>query len=404
MNEWQKELVKVAGDMSTSKERIKKHVLRQQSVKPKKPIRFALLTAVVTLCLAGFVMVQLLNKDTKQAAQMFNEKQFEHFEDVVYLMWPEQGEEFSKKEAYQKYEQLVAYFYFAKSLGMTSTKEELEAEKKARYDELVMLQESPQYVELFQELGLKQYFKTYIEPMIPFYAARKELNVFYEKKYPTLARTADQIAARDALRYFQTHFAEQSTAFQEKMGIDNRTHSQGTIYVGTVIKIESNAFLFVEGVIPEDLTKLSEEQIIKRYNNATWYPILDDSPVKLGDYISLESSGSMSYEENGVEVTNGILVSLDSIEWIEPTVTKKLTIQNEQEIIQFFQQTDWQTSDNYNKMKQPPAYSFMLEGVRVDVWLSYGQTLYLQKVESGVIHLNQKRSEQLKAILGLQES
>jgi len=55
-------------------------------------------------------------------------------------------------------------------------------------------------------------------------------------------------------------------------------------------------------------------------------------------------------------------------------------------------------------MKQPPAYSFMLEGVRVDVWLSYGQTLYLQKVESGVIHLNQKRSEQLKAILGLQES
>lgn len=79
-----------------------------------------------------------------------------------------------------------------------------------------MLQDSPQYVELFQGLGLKQYFRTYIEPMIPFYAARKELNAFYEKKYPTLARTADQIAARDALRYFQTHFAEQSIAFQEK--------------------------------------------------------------------------------------------------------------------------------------------------------------------------------------------
>lgn len=401
MNEWQRELVKVAGDMSTSKERIKKHVLRQQSVKPKKPIRFALLTAVVTLCLAEFVMAQLLNKDTKQAAQMFNEKQFEHFEHVVYLMWPEQGEEFSKREAYQKYEQLVAYYYFAKSLGKTSTKEELEAEKKARYDELVMLQESPQYVELFQGLGLKQYFKTYIEPLIPFYAARKELNAFYEKKYPSLAGTADQIAARDALRYFQTHFAEQSTAFQKKMGIDNRTHSQGSIYVGTVIKIETDAFLFVEGAIPEDLTKLSEDQIIKKYNNATWYPILDNSPVKVGDYISLESSGSMSYEENGAEVTNGFL---NSIEWIEPTVTKKLTIQNEQEIIQFFNQTDWQTPDNNNKLKQPPEYSFMLEGVRVDVWLSYGQTLYLQKMEYGVIHLNQKRSEQLKVILGLQES
>ncbi|MGG2054422.1 hypothetical protein ABFY48_08470 [Lysinibacillus pakistanensis] len=401
MNEWQKELVKVAGEMSTSKERIKKRILRQQPTKQKKPIRFALLTSVVTLCLAGFVMVQLLNKDTQQATQMFNEKQFEHFEHVVYLMWPEQGKEFSKREAYQKYEQLVAYYYFAKSLGITSTREELEAEKKARYDELVMLQDSPQYVDLFQGLGLKQYFKTYIEPMIPFYAARKEMNAFYEKKYPTLARAADQIAARDALRYFQTHFAEQSIAFQEKMGIVNRTHSQGSIYVGTVIKIEDNAFLFVEGAIPEDLTKLSEEQIMKKYNNATWYPILDDSPVKVGDYISLESPGSMSYEENGVEVTNGFL---NSIEWIEPTVTKKLSIQNEQEIIQFFQQTDWQPPDNYKKMNHPPAYSFMLEGVRVDVWFSYGQTLYLQKVESGTIHLNQKRSEQLKAILGLQES
>jgi len=140
---------------------------------------------------------------------------------------------------------------------------------------------------------------------------------------------------------------------------------------------------------------------MKKYNNATWYPILDDSPVKVGDYISLESPGSMSYEENGVEVTNGFL---NSIEWIEPTVTKMLTIQNEQEIIQFFQQTDWQPPDNYKKMNHPPAYSFMLEGVRVDVWFSYGQTLYLQKVESGTIHLNQKRSEQLKAILGLQES
>lgn len=84
----------------------------------------------MTLCLAGFVSVQLLNKDTKQATQMFNEKQFEHFEHVVYLMWPEQGEEFSKREAYQKYEQLVAYYYFAKSLGITSTKEELGTEKK----------------------------------------------------------------------------------------------------------------------------------------------------------------------------------------------------------------------------------------------------------------------------------
>ncbi|QQP14423.1 hypothetical protein FJQ98_10650 [Lysinibacillus agricola] len=57
MNEWQKELVKVAGDMEESKECVKKRVLQQQDVKPKKPIRFAFLTVIVTLCLVEFVMV-----------------------------------------------------------------------------------------------------------------------------------------------------------------------------------------------------------------------------------------------------------------------------------------------------------------------------------------------------------
>lgn len=49
----------------------------------------------------------------------------------------------------------------------------------------------------------------------------------------------------------------------------------------------------------------------------------------------------------------------------------------------------------------PPDYSFMLEGVRIDVWLSYDQSLYLNKVGYGTVHLSQKRSEELKKILGI---
>ncbi|MFJ7732606.1 hypothetical protein ACIQXF_11990 [Lysinibacillus sp. NPDC097231] len=404
MNKWQIELVKVAGDMVASKERVKKRILQQQKVKPKKPIRFALLTAIVTLCLAGFVLVQLLNKETQQSAQMFNETQLEHFENVTHFMWGEQDDEFNKSEAFNRYEQLVAYYYYAKSLGMTTSKAELEAEKKERYDELVLLQQSTPYAELFQEQGLDQYFKMYIEPMLPMYAARKKLNTLYDEKYPTFSMSAHQIAANDALRYFQAHFAEQATAFQKEMGIRNYSNSRGLIYVGTAIKIESNAFLFVEGAIPEDLEKLSEAQIVKQYDNATWYPILDDFPVKRGDYISLESSGSETHEENGVATTYGLLNNIEVIEYTEPPVTTKLDIQNEQEVIQFFQLTDWQTPDNHDKMKEPPKYSFMLEGVRVDVWISYGHSLYLHKVDAGTIHLDQERSEKLKEILGIKES
>ncbi|WP_197142996.1 hypothetical protein [Lysinibacillus sphaericus] len=68
MNEWQKELIKVAGDMVESKERVKNRVLQQRDVKAKKPIQFALLTVIVTFCFVGFVLLQLLNKETKQTA------------------------------------------------------------------------------------------------------------------------------------------------------------------------------------------------------------------------------------------------------------------------------------------------------------------------------------------------
>ena len=52
--------------------------------------------------------------------------------------------------------------------------------------------------------------------------------------------------------------------------------------VGTVAKVEANVFLFIEGVIPEDLDHMTEEQLAEKYEQANWYPVLDDFPVKQG--------------------------------------------------------------------------------------------------------------------------
>ena len=52
--------------------------------------------------------------------------------------------------------------------------------------------------------------------------------------------------------------------------------------VGTVAKVESNVFLFIEGVIPEDLDHMAEEQLAAKYEQANWYPVLDDFPVEQG--------------------------------------------------------------------------------------------------------------------------
>ncbi|MFB7159344.1 hypothetical protein [Lysinibacillus sp. NPDC056232] len=399
MNEWQKELVRVAGDMVESKERIKNRVLQQQVVKPKKPIRFVLLTAIVTFCLVGFVIVQLLNKETRQSANLFNDTQLVHFENIMRINWGKQDEEFYTIEAFERYKKVIATYYYAKSLGLQYSEAELKAVRKEHYDELIMLQQSPEYAELLKEKGVDKYFTTYVEPLLPMYTAKKKLGTFYLGKYPTLPNgIVQEIAAQDAIRYFDKHFAEQVKTFQEQNEIKNySSNSHGITYVGTVIKVESNTFLFVEEAIPEDLGKLSQVQIMNKYPKATWYPVLDDFPVKQGDYVRIESNRNESIDENGSVTHYGVLNNVDIV---EPTVTTKLNIQNEQEVMQFFRQTEWQPTEDTGS---PPGYSFMLEGVRVDVWDSNDQSLYLCKVGYGTAHLSQKRSEELKKLLGIKE-
>ncbi len=400
MNEWQKELIKVAGDMVESKERVKNRVLQQRDVKAKKPIRFALLTVIVTFCFVGFVLVQLLNKETKQTAIMFNDTQLTHFENIMRINWGKQDEEFYTKEAIERYKKVVATYYYAKSLSLQYSEAELKAVRKEHYDELFMLQQSSEYAKLLKEKGIRNYFKTYVEPLLPMYTAQKKLDSFYRGKYPTLPNgIVQEIAAQDAIRYFDKHFADQVKAIKEQNGIKNySSNSHGIKYAGTVIKVESNAFLFVEKAIPEDLVKLSQEQIMRKYPQATWYPVLDGFPVKQGDYVSIESNRSESIDENGRVTNYGVL---NNVEIVEPTVTTMLNVQNEREVMQFFRQIEWQLAENIG---DPPDYSFILNGVRVDVWDSSGQSLDLYKVGYGMVHLTKERSVELKKLLGIEES
>ncbi len=271
--------------------------------------------------------------------------------------------------------------------------------RNEHYEELVRIQKVPEYAVLFKEEGVEKYFRKYLEPLLPMYTAKTKLDTFYLEKYPTFPKgIVQEIAAQDALRYFDKHFAEQAKTFEEQNGIKNYySSSQGIMYLGTVIKVEvePNAFLFVEGVIPKDLENLSQEQIVKKYPKATWNPVLDDFPVKQGDYVRIESNSNQSIDENGIVTHYGVL---NNVVISEPTVTTKLNIQNEQEVMQFFRQTEWQPAKDIGTL---PDYSFMLEGVRIDVWLSYGQSLYLNKVGYGSVHLSQKRSEELMKILGI---
>lgn len=397
MSEIHNELVKVAGDLTASKERVKKHVLKQAHINRRKPFRFTLLTVVLTLCVAGFVMVQLLTNETKQTSSLFHERQLQHFERISQNMWPGKEQEFYKEDAYLSYEKLVASYYFAKSLGIDYTKDELEVERKKQVEQLEMLHQSPEYEGLFQGLTPKQYVETYLEPLLPMYTVRAKLYDKYKEKYPTFY-AYQEVATIDAKRYFQANFAEQATTFQKEHNIKIRSSSYGSSRIGTVAKVESNVFLFVEGVIPDDLDHMTKKQLAEKYEQADWYPVLDDFPVKQGDYITLTSMGTGSIEENGVIRKYGLL---NKLEVLEQAIPMKLELDNEQEVAQFLRDIPWQPAD---VMKRPPEYSFQVEGVRIEMWNGYGGSIYLQKVGSGEIQLSANRAKQLKVLLGIEES
>ncbi|KOY80619.1 hypothetical protein I6G82_09300 [Lysinibacillus macroides] len=397
MNNVQKELEKVAGDMTASKERVKKRIRQHRQGRGKKPIRFSLLTAILTICLVGFMLVQLVTKDTEQGTALFHETQLEHFEKISHTMWPRQDEAFYKNEAYRSYEKLVASYYFGKSLGLHYTKADLEAERKKHLEELKMLQQVPDFAALFQGLKPAQYVETYLEPLLPMYVVRTKLYALYKEKYPTF-RPFQEVADIEASHYFQAQFAEQATKFQEANDIEMAMGLHGSSKVGTVAQVEENTFLFVEGVIPTDIARLSKKEVMQQYKEANWYPVLSDFSIAKGDYITLHSIGTHIMESDGVVAKYGLL---DSMEVLDANVTKQLEVQNEQEIAQILQGMDWQPTEHIGR---PPDYSFILEGMRIEIWKGYGGLLYLQKVGSGEIQLRGEKSTQLKTLLGIKEA
>lgn len=390
----------MAGDMLSSKERVKQHVLQRHKVKPKKSIRFRVLATIVTLCLVGFV-IQLLDSDKKQSAQLFNHTQLAYYEDIEKIIFLNKNKESSKEEAYRRYEKRVASYYFALSLGIEITKEERKTEGEKRYEELQTLHESPDYANLFEKQGgLKSYYKKFIEPMLPMMVAERKLEAMYAKKYPTFPFSiVGNIATREALNYFNDHFSEQAKAFQEELGLKNYSNiHKGTTHIGTVVAIQDNAFQLVEGAVPEDLANLTPAQIMEKYQNDIWFPIIGDISLQEGNYVGVQSIGGVNTEEDGVLKR---FAQVQSIEILEPTVTKKITIENANEVREFLQPNKWRLKEK--NIERPPIYSFELDGVRVDVWDGYGNSLWFQAQEYGEIQLSQERATQFKALLKIKE-
>ena len=394
MNNIKKELLKVAGDMTTSTERVKERVLHQHVREPKKPVRYMAMTVVVTLCFVSFIFVQLVNEDWKRTTQLFNHTQLTYFMDLERIMYG--NDEPEVEAAYARYEQQLANYYYAQSLGFKSTKEELEAEKSRRYKELESLSDVPFYT-VFKEVGTEQYFDKYIEPILPLFVADHHLIQLYQEKYPTIPKSmVHQIAEQDAIRYFNTQFADEAQSFQEELGLEHYVNIiRGSFFVGTIVEVKNNAFLFVEGAIPEELEQLSTKEIIEKYNNATWYPVEDDVIVKPADYVEVSSSSSISEDSSKIE-RYGLLHSMTIV---DPAVTTKLVLEHTEQVVQFLQQLNWKQGDV--RIVRPSDYSFMLNDVRVDVWLTHSKTLRLHALEYGEVNLGEQSSKKLKVLLGI---
>lgn len=94
---------------------------------------------------------------------------------------------------------------------------------------------------------------------------------------------------------------------------------------------------------------------MNKYPKAAWYPVLEDFLVKHGDYVSIESNRNASIGENESATHYGVL---NKMKLFKSIVTIKLNIQNEQEVMQFFRQTEWQPTEDIGSSPDASGSSY----------------------------------------------
>ncbi|MFY3791405.1 hypothetical protein ACOQFO_06875 [Ureibacillus sp. MALMAid1270] len=414
MNEMKRSLIEVAGDMSESKDRVRKRLLERHE--KKKDFKKNLLAgvSVATMIFVLFLTTNWLMNEQLGNSVDSNEIIIGLFDDTVFETSIKlqravgfiEEEEYLKEYAYDDYENYLAFYTYAQSLGYEITEQEIN-----KSFEQTMNQMKVDFNSYFEELIAKsdltwEEIEEYQYKLAPFDVALEKLKLHYVELYPKIEwNIASSLAQKHAIPYFRENYANDIIAFKKKhsLSLHDGPIFSGVKHVGRVVAFEDNMFLVSTKATIEDIETLSKKELMYRYSTeGTWYPLNDTPEISEGDLV--ETYYQTQTSTNTTPIVSD-LWDLKILEKYEPeTVVNKNTItltvykDNISKVKSFLSMLEWEHA-NFTFSKSPD-YELVVNDIMYQIW-SYSDGFVLYSTRGVYRKLNADFTEEFAGYLGI---
>ena len=308
-------------DLSKSKEKVMSNVLRHIENQPTKKSHFqwgfSILTIVVTGCMAVFLYLQLSSYQQHSASDVpiLDKKIFDiNIKSQLHLNALSADE--SKYKAFHDSLQLDADYAYALSKGIVLTENEISKKEKEFMGNLEEMKQDPQSRKDFKEeltflnLTEQELIEQYLKPRAVKAAAFDQLVSDYYKQHKD-AYELHVITSleEDAMNYLSEKYPKKIANLQRGYNIPKKSKEiDDFLKIGLIVAIEDDKFLVVNQASAKELAQLSADEIVKKHNNGTWFPLHNvTQKLKTGDKVQISYS---RIQDTFPEVANLVNIKL----------------------------------------------------------------------------------------------
>lgn len=408
MNELKKGLIRAAGDLSESKETVRKRLYeRKKNPRQKTMFLARTLTAIVTISIL-FIVANILVKDEELAtATPFDESYYEVHYAITKAFDFSRDEEMIKQNAYEQYEAKLAYYAYALSLGY----EIKESDIRKMEENTLTGNDLEGYEEYYQHLKEKadiseESYRKYEMENAPFLVAQNILEDHFMELFPKINDVlAKSLAYKHAIPYFQDVYTEDIKHFKETHGIvENGYPGEGVPLVGRIVALEDNMFLVVEGATVEEIQTMDQAAIVKKYHQGVWYPQDGTPKLSVGDLVEVYSKTTLTTQLPFVADIwdfNMIEEYAENAPTTEP-ISLEVSPENETKLRVLLSMIRWE--DKEVSMSRMPEYTLEFKGETYNLWTtpSHNNITIIPNVGGRYKSLSEERSKELAEILELE--
>ncbi|MDM5333806.1 DUF3221 domain-containing protein [Ureibacillus composti] len=408
MNELKNSLIRAAGDLSESKETVRKRLYdRKKNPRQKTLFLARALSAIVTISIL-FIVANILMKDEELAtASPFEESYYEVHYAITKSFDFSRDEELIQQNAYNQYEAKLAYYAYALSLGYEISDSDI---KKMEQDLLAGngMEKYDEYKEhLLQKANISE--EDYIEyekANAPFLVAQNMLEDHFMALFPKINDVlAKSLAQKHAIPYFQDAYAEDIMQFKETHGIvDNGYPGEGIPSVGRIVALEDNMFLVVEDATVEDIQTMDQAAIVKKYHQGVWYPQDETPELSVGDLVEVYSKTKLTTQYPFIaDIWDfNMLEEYDENATTTEPVSLEVSPENESKLRVLLSMIRWE--DKEVSMSRMPEYTLEFRGELYNLWTtpSHSNITIIPSSGGRYKSLSEERSKELAEILELE--